>query len=494
MLRSPTYGSALPGLPAVFLAALWLSACGGTNPLDSVDAGRTFSYEPGVPNFDLEAIATWRSERAGIDVYASIPYRSLSYIQGGGKFNGRFELIFQLRDPSGERVLWEATESLTRVVSTYDSTQLYTSFIINRRIEVGTGKYVVRASVEDRNGGGTAFRAQRIDVVDWNSDLAALSRIRLEARDQGMPYEPVLAPHLSDGLDSLRAVIELYNAPERVELNMRLLRPRADLDPAEPPYWFQVREQRYTYEGLDYRRSDTLQVTRRALRDAPREISVIFNLPELEEGVYRIEVSAEMGETSPPFRERRDFTVKGADYPRVTTLDEMVEALVYIARDREMRPMQSATTVEEKRAAFESFWLDLGGNPRRAADLIKRYYSRVEEANLLFTSHKRGWKTDQGMVFVIMGPPVYVDQRYGEGRRLSIWRYPPPKSMNAQMGYYPVDPNRSPVSQMETRFIFEEARKLDQDIPYPQYILRRNRVYQRIWEDAVLLWRSGSVL
>ncbi len=486
--------SAIGALSAALFAVLCLSACGGTNPLDSADAGRTFSYEPGVPNFDLEAIATWRSERAGIDVYASIPYRSLAYIQTGGKYTGRFELIFQLRDPTGERVLWEAAESMTKVVSTYDSTQLYTSFVINRRIEVGTGTYVVRASVEDRNGGGSAFRAQRIEVVDWDSDLMALSRIRLEARDEGLPFEPVLAPHLPDRLDSLRAVIELYNAPETADLRMALLRPNADLSPAEPPYWFQVREQRYTYEGLDFRRPDTLQITRRPLRNAPREISVVFNLPDLEEGVYRIEVSAEMGEKYPPFLERRDFTVKAADFPRVTTLDEMVEALVYIAREREMRPMRDATTIEEKRAAFETFWLELGGNARSAADLIKRYYSRVEEANLLFTSHKRGWKTDQGMVFVVMGPPVYVDQRYGEGRRLSIWRYPPPKSTNAQMGYYPVDPNRSPVSQMETRFIFEEARKLDGDIPYPQYILRRNRAYQRLWEDAVHLWRSGSVL
>jgi GWxTD domain-containing protein len=273
-----------------------------------------------------------------------------------------------------------------------------------------------------------------------------------------------------------------------------LLRPEADLTPAEPPYWFQVREQRYTYEGLDYRRPDTLQITRRTLRDAPREVSVLFNLPKLEDGVYRVEVSADMGVPDRWFRERRDFTVKDAAYPRVTTLDEMVDALVYIARERELKAIRTAATVEEKRAKFEAFWINLAGTPRRASDLIKRYYSRVEEANLLFTSHKRGWQTDQGMVFVIMGPPTYVDQRYGEGRRLSIWRYPPPRSANAPMGYYPVDPNRSPVSQMETRFIFEEARKLDPDIPYPQYILRRNRIYQRIWDDAVEMWRSGSVL
>ena len=98
------------------------------------------------------------------------------------------------------------------------------------------------------------------------------------------------------------------------------------------------------------------------------------------------------------------------------------------------------------------------------------------------------------MVFIVMGPPNYIDRRYGDGRRLYVWRYPPPKQSSAPMGYYPIDPNQSPVSQMETRFIFEEVRKLDRDIPYPQYILRRNRIYKRVWEDAVLLWRSGRVL
>ncbi len=483
---------------------LWLAValavpvvgCGGSNALDSADAGRTFSYAPGTPNFDLEAISTWQNEKAGIDVYMSIPYRSLAYVNRGDQFNARFEIILQVLDEEGEMVIAEDMNTVELEVATYDSTQSWTPFVIEERMEAATGTYIIQVVLEDRLGEKRAVRAQRVDVVAWTEETPSLSRIRLEAKDEMQPFKPLLAPHISNELDSLRAVIELYNAADPSDLSMVLLQPETNTDPAEPPYWFQLRNQRYTYEGLNYRRADTIQVTRRTLRNPARELTVEFTLPELEEGVYRLEINADFGDEAAQTvtLQRRDFTVKGSGFPQITSMDEMIDALIYIARDREMDRILEAETIDERRKEFEKFWLERTGNPRGAADLIKRYYSRVEEANLLFSSHKRGWKTDRGMVYIVMGPPNYVDRRYGDGRRLFVWRYPPPKQSSAPMGYYPVDPNRSPVSQMETRFIFEEVRKLDRDIPYPQYILRRDRIYQRVWEDAVLLWRSGRML
>jgi len=42
----------LMALLAGVLAAGMLGGCSGSSRLDSVDAGRTFQYEPGLPNFD----------------------------------------------------------------------------------------------------------------------------------------------------------------------------------------------------------------------------------------------------------------------------------------------------------------------------------------------------------------------------------------------------------------------------------------------------------
>ena len=486
-------GRALSCALALGLVAA-LAGCGSVSPLDSVDSGRTFSYIPGLPNFDLEAVGTWRDRRPGVDVYLSIPYNSLSFLNTGDEYSAEYSVTYQLLNEDGDAVLAEQIRDRTLRVATYDSTQQVAPFVLTERIPAPAGLYVIQAALEDKNSGETAYRAQRVRLVDVESDEPSLSRIRLEGLDRNAGFEPLLAAHLPERVDSLRAVVELYNAPERIEASMVLFEPETDAAPAEPPYWFQIRNQRYVYQGLDFRRADTLQVSRRLIRNPSDELTIEFRLPALPVGVYRIEIKADLGDEDDVLLERRDFTVKDPSFPEVTTLDEMIESLIYIAREREVRAILEAGSTEEKRKAFEAFWLRIGKTPGVAADLIKRYYSRVEEANKLFSSHKAGWKTDQGMVYIIMGPPNYVDRRYGDGRRLYVWRYPPPKQARGGLGYYPMDPQRSPVSQMETRFIFEEARKLDRDIPYPQFILRRHRVYQQIWDEAIDMWRSGRVL
>ena len=53
----------------------------------------------------------------------------------------------------------------------------------------------------------------------------------------------------------------------------------------------------------------------------------------------------------------------------------------------------------------------------RELNLIKTYYSKVEKANEMFTSHLEGWKTDRGMISIILVLLVTLEkqkmQKYG---------------------------------------------------------------------------------
>ena len=54
----------------------------------------------------------------------------------------------------------------------------------------------------------------------------------------------------------------------------------------------------------------------------------------------------------------------------------------------------------------------------RARSLIKTYYSRVEKANEMFTSHVEGWKTDRGMISII-----FILQAMLENQNAEVWYY-----------------------------------------------------------------------
>ena len=103
----------------------------------------------------------------------------------------------------------------------------------------------------------------------------------------------------------------------------------------------------------------------------------------------------------------------------MTQLDELVEALRYIAFDKELEEIYASNSVAEKRQEFDGFWGSLVSNRRAAGNMIKQYYGRAEEANLFFTGHKEGWKTDRGMVYVMLGPPMYVEYAFDS----QIWHY-----------------------------------------------------------------------
>ncbi len=65
-------------LSAVFLGAL-LVGCSVPQRLDDPRASKTVAYAPGVPNFDMEAIATARDGTTGVDVFLGVPYLSFVF-------------------------------------------------------------------------------------------------------------------------------------------------------------------------------------------------------------------------------------------------------------------------------------------------------------------------------------------------------------------------------------------------------------------------------
>ena len=154
-------------------------------------------------------------------------------------------------------------------------------------------------------------------------------------------------------------------------------------------------------------------------------------------------------------------------------MEEMVEALAYVAYPREIEHIRAAPTPLEKKRRFDAFWGELLPNRRVAASLIERYYSRIEEANLLFTSFKEGWKTDRGMVYVILGPPGYVDRR-----------------LDGEVWHYATFAGRDPLHT----FTFERVRTSEGDAVFENYVLQRRPYYEQVWFRALDRWRDGTVL
>ena len=155
----------------------------------------------------------------------------------------------------------------------------------------------------------------------------------------------------------------------------------------------------------------------------------------------------------------------GVDYPKVSSVDGMVEPLQYIALKKEYDEI-----IERKntKLAVDDFWMEKGNGMARGRELIRIFYNRVYFSNYYFTSGVPGWATDRGMVYIMYGPPQKLE-------RTAI----------AELWYYWVKDNSEPVM---FNFTYSSSEFFNNS-----YILDRGNNQEWHWQDALVAWRNGKI-
>lgn len=149
------------------------------------------------------------------------------------------------------------------------------------------------------------------------------------------------------------------------------------------------------------------------------------------------------------------------DFPDMTTADQILEPLRYLTTKKEYNNLAEATNVK---LSVDSFWVDHSGNFERARSQISRYYNRVKDANILFSSYLEGWKSDRGIIYIIYGPPNIV-YRTSE---LETWIYGEDGNL------------------LSIKFNFAKVLNPFTD---NDYLLTKSPTYKESWYNAVATWR-----
>jgi len=351
------------------------------------------------------------------------------------------------------------------VVRTIEETRIYAirqrAFSL-RGAEGGNSE--VEVLLEDLATGRVARRGQ--PIAPSVHETARMWPIRL-VDDEG----PVLTLHVTPNARDLFATTTVV-VEEAGCIRWTLASIPTDTTIALAPFLLSPSHGSLTYRGAIYSEADTVASLAVPLDPGPR--SPTWPLSGVETGVYRVSaawvpqcVEASM---SPHVSVDRDFLVRPEEYPQLTHLDQLIEALDYIATPEEMAAIRGAADPVARKRMFDAFWGRTGGDRLAASDALGRYYSRVEEANRAYSSFKEGWKTDRGMISIVMGPPLYVEDSIDELR----WFY----------SYDDQYPGRY--------FVFERSRGQFHSLGFPHYILNRTMNQEREWRLAVQRWRRGT--
>ena len=164
---------------------------------------------------------------------------------------------------------------------------------------------------------------------------------------------------------------------------------------------------------------------------------------------------------------KEGFVLRNAlpSFPEITEAKQLYQPLRYITTKAEYDEMSKTNY---SKPLVDQFWIESGASKERAKDLIRIYYSRVEKANRYFSSHTEGWRTDRGMIYLVFGQPVEIEE------------------IDTQIKWYYGSKNDDNV------IVFTFNRQVNPIGQY-QYNLKRDPYFKTSWEAMVNAWRNGRI-
>ncbi len=157
------------------------------------------------------------------------------------------------------------------------------------------------------------------------------------------------------------------------------------------------------------------------------------------------------------------------EFPFIAKKSQLGHPISYLTIKREFEKIVSTGEKSNTlKKTVDEFWLERSGSMERSKILINAYYSRVQEANIYFSSYLEGWKTDRGIIYVIYGPPDKVYRSTGG----ESWIY---GEETSSLSYY--------FSFLKVTNPFSDN----------DYSLNRNSTYRYGWGQAIESWRNGRV-
>lgn len=291
----------------------------------------------------------------------------------------------------------------------------------------GNRRVLLEAKLRDLNRNQTARTFLNVDKTSLNSRQNFFVKVKGDKNPLLQPFvnsdETLVIKHKYDHIKNL--IVRYYD--------------RA-YDLAPPP--FSVADTK----PLDYR------------ADSIFTIPVGKAFSPIKQGFYHIQADT---------LDKQGYTIfRYADeFPKMSTYGQMLEPLRYLTTKQEFDKIVNGIDLKK---SVDEFWIDLAGNRKRAKELIRKFYNRVQDSNQFFTSFVEGWKSDRGLIYLIYGPPNVVYKNsinetwvYGEENNM----------MSLNFTFYRVS---NPFT--------------DED-----YALSRSPIYKSSWYRAVDTWRRGRV-
>jgi GWxTD domain-containing protein len=354
-------------------------------------------------NFDSE-----QQGKTRIDIFIQVPYTEIQFIKTSGGFSASYTVTVSVFDEDKENLIVEKSWKEKIDASEFDQTISKNNFNLSlKSFHLDPGMYSITTSVEDEDSHKKYTSDNKYKVRDLSekpsvSDLMLVSRQTPAEGNTKNKLLPNVSRNITSERDGIPMFFEIYaDVQQRVEIDFKIKDNDKNI----------VHQEKIT-KDLDTGRTQ-----------------IIHTIKSVPLGLGNYEVTVDINDsTGDKITDvNKTFISRWVGIPAaIQDLDKAVDQLVYIATPTELSNIEDAENQDQMINRYLDFWKKKDPTPNTEEnELFNEYYRRISYANENFSHYIEGWRSDRGMVFIILGSPNNVDRHPFdlESKPYEVWQY-----------------------------------------------------------------------
>ncbi len=360
------------------------------------------------PKFYFDVV-NYQSDQDGktrVDVFVKMPYENIQFVKKNNSYIGKYSLTLTFFDEDQDKVLLERIWNEEIKAGSYTEASSKKNFNYSyRSFELAPGKYFLRCMAYDKDSRKDFITEAIITVKEFSEEID-LSDILLVSRIIKTTSGDQLLPSISNTIDTkdstFYSLVEVYS-PKNQALHLE----------------YQIKDKNNNVVFTEYKDVD-LAKGLNSYRNKFENIS--FSL-----GVYTLTISIRDEDWKVVVSTEKKMRSKIYGFPdSITDLEKAVDQMTYIATSSQMDSIKEVENFDQMLLRFNKFWKSKDPSPNTIInEVFIEYFRRVAYANEHFKHYFDGWKTDMGMIYIVLGPPNSVDRHPFDydSKPYEVWDY-----------------------------------------------------------------------
>lgn len=347
------------------------------------------------------------NNRARLDFFIQVPYNAVQFVKTGQGFEAAYTITVSVFDEEKNNLITEKIWNEKIVAISFELTNSPENFNLGHRsFELAPGVYSIKTSLLDKDSKNEYTSESKVVIKEFNS-VPSISDIMLIAKKTIVEGSSKIIPNVSRSVvtdrDPLSTFFEIYSDT--------------------------VNNFFVDYEIFDEKENLIFKTFKEIeVKEGNNQIFNLIDTLKLDLGKNLLKITLRDSTGKLYDSSVKYFNSRWVGVPiTITDLDKAVDQMIYLASPEDLSFIKDTEERIEKAKRFVAFWRKQDPNPADEYNpVFNEYYNRVAYVNQNFTSYSlEGWRSDRGMVLIILGAPDNIDRHPFEyyAKPYEVWQY-----------------------------------------------------------------------